>query len=103
MGQNYDYKSDTWMLGCILYELCTLKRPFEGDSLNVSFDIIANYFQIVINKIVSKTYPSLQECESAKHLKQFLPLFTQLLDMLLQKSTQLRASMDEVLSLPEVY
>ncbi len=35
MGQKYDYKSDTWMLGCILYELCTLKRPFEGDSLNV--------------------------------------------------------------------
>lgn len=48
MGQKYDYKSDTWMLGCILYELCTLKRPFEGDSLNV-----------VINKIVSKAYPSL--------------------------------------------
>jgi hypothetical protein len=23
------------MLGCILYELCTLRRPFEGDSLNV--------------------------------------------------------------------
>ena len=32
----YDYKSDTWMLGCVLYELCTLRRPFEGDSLNVS-------------------------------------------------------------------
>ena len=56
----------------------------------------------MINKIVSKSFPSLQECESAKHLKQFLPLFTQLLDMLLQKSTLLRASMDEVLSLPEV-
>jgi NIMA (never in mitosis gene a)-related kinase len=36
MGQKYDYKSDTWMLGCILYELCTLRRPFEGDNLNVS-------------------------------------------------------------------
>jgi NIMA (never in mitosis gene a)-related kinase len=42
MGQKYDYKSDNWMLGCILYELCTLRRPFEGDSLNV-----------VISKIVS--------------------------------------------------
>jgi serine/threonine protein kinase len=44
MGQNYDYKSDTWMLGCILYELCTLKRPFEGDSLNVSCYLSVNYF-----------------------------------------------------------
>lgn len=24
LGQKYDYKSDMWMLGCILYELCTL-------------------------------------------------------------------------------
>jgi len=36
LGQRYDYKSDTWMLGCILYELCTFKRPFEGESLSVS-------------------------------------------------------------------
>jgi NIMA (never in mitosis gene a)-related kinase len=34
MGQRYDYKSDIWMAGCVLYELCALKRPFEGDSLN---------------------------------------------------------------------
>ena len=36
MGQKYDYKSDSWMLGCILYEMCTFKKPFEGDALNVS-------------------------------------------------------------------
>ena len=34
LGQKYDHKSDLWMLGCILYELCALRRPFEGDSLN---------------------------------------------------------------------
>jgi NIMA (never in mitosis gene a)-related kinase len=26
----YTHKSDIWALGCILYELCTLKRAFEG-------------------------------------------------------------------------
>lgn len=29
----YNRKSDVWALGCILYELCTLKRAFNGQSL----------------------------------------------------------------------
>ncbi|KAK2499547.1 hypothetical protein MC885_001320 [Smutsia gigantea] len=29
----YNNKTDVWSLGCVLYELCTLKRPFEGGSL----------------------------------------------------------------------
>lgn len=48
MGQKYDYKSDAWMVGCILYEMCTLRRPFEGES-----------WSIVINKILYSTYITL--------------------------------------------
>jgi NIMA (never in mitosis gene a)-related kinase len=35
-GHKYEFKSDMWMLGCVLYEMCTFRRPFEGESLHVS-------------------------------------------------------------------
>ncbi len=33
-GQPYNTKSDVWSLGCILYELTILRKPFEAQSLN---------------------------------------------------------------------
>ena len=32
-GKGYDYKSDIWMFGCVLYELMTLEKPFNGVNL----------------------------------------------------------------------
>lgn len=83
LGQKYDHKSDMWMLGCILYELCALRRPFEGDSLNQ-----------VLNKI-TKTEP-------AKLSSEFDPVFQKLIDLLLQKNAALRASISEILVIPEI-
>lgn len=35
LGKNYGFPSDMWMMGIVVYELMTLEKPFEGDSLHV--------------------------------------------------------------------
>jgi len=35
-GSGYDTKSDVWSLGCIAYELCSLKSPFKKEDEKMS-------------------------------------------------------------------
>eukprot|EP01012_Entosiphon_sulcatum_P059232 TRINITY_DN8358_c0_g1_i3.p1 TRINITY_DN8358_c0_g1~~TRINITY_DN8358_c0_g1_i3.p1 ORF type:complete len:1148 (+),score=328.99 TRINITY_DN8358_c0_g1_i3:95-3538(+) len=44
----YNQKSDIWSLGCILYELCALRHPFNGNSMNE-----------LIQRICSGKYPAI--------------------------------------------
>ena len=61
MDKSYDYKSDIWSIGCIIYELCMLLPPFRGTSIkNLSKNIqkgvyqpINNFYSDDLKKIVS--------------------------------------------------
>ena len=41
-GEKYDNKADVWAMGVIIYELITLKKPFDGKSISEVFDQIKN-------------------------------------------------------------
>ena len=50
LDRPYDFKSDVWSLGCILYELCQLKPPFRGTSLkNLCYNIQRGIYEPIMN------------------------------------------------------
>ena len=61
-AEPYDYSADVWMTGCTFYEICTLRRPFVGDSLqeillkicnqNVSGDDLEGYSDFLKKTVV---------------------------------------------------
>ena len=48
LGKPYDHKADVWAVGVILYELITLKKPFESETING-----------VLQKIIKAAFESL--------------------------------------------
>ena len=50
LDKPYDFKSDVWSLGCILYELCQLKPPFRGTSLkNLCYNIQRGIYEPIMS------------------------------------------------------
>ena len=52
--QPYDYKCDIWSVGCIIYEMCTLRPPFRGNSLKELYRNIMNGYYLPVSNYYSK-------------------------------------------------
>lgn len=80
-GRSYDRKSDVWALGCVLYEMTTLKHAFQaGDMCNV------------VLKILRGVYPPVPRNYSTE--------LRALVSTLLRRNPRERPTVDEILSTP---
>ena len=49
----YSYKSDLWSIGCVIYELCALRPPFQGKDLDELYENVCKGQPERINKMYS--------------------------------------------------
>lgn len=74
----YNQKSDIWSLGCILYEMVTLRHAFDASSMKG-----------LVVKILRGTYPSIPSCYSQN--------LRDLIDEMLEKDPKKRPSVKKIL------
>lgn len=55
----YDYKSDVWSIGCVLYEMCNLCPPFKGATLQEVYKKVCKGVFPPISRLYSKELSSL--------------------------------------------
>ena len=85
-GESYNYKTDIWSLGVVLYELCCLKLPFESNNIaQLSIKIMKGNYEPIPNRysknmsnllkrmlnIDQKLRPSITEVLQSPLLKNF--------------------------------
>ena len=83
-GNGYDMKADVWSLGCVLYELCTWRRPFEGESIAT-----------IIQKVLNAVYEPIEDDLYSEDLRSFIY-------SMLRKDPSTRPSASELLTNPSI-
>lgn len=83
----YNWKSDVWALGCVLYEVCALKRAFESSSLagliyrivNDKHDQIPTFYSQALNDLISQllakavdSRPAVSDLSAVPYVNQYL-------------------------------
>ncbi|XP_068224750.1 serine/threonine-protein kinase Nek3-like [Palaemon carinicauda] len=77
----YNHKSDMWAVGCILYELCALRHPFDAEN-----------FEDLVIKILRGAYRPLPGS--------FSSLIKDLISVMLRTNPERRPTADALLMLP---
>ncbi|GLC38425.1 hypothetical protein PLESTB_001579500 [Pleodorina starrii] len=80
-NKKYNQKSDIWSLGCVLYELATLKHAFEGPNMRA-----------LISKIIKGSYTPMPATRSRE--------LRELCDRMLTLDWQKRPSINDILATP---
>ena len=82
-GSGYDWKNDVWSMGCIAYELCTLRSPFKDKTEKLSlYDLF--------NRINAGEYDQIHDKYSMK--------LRNLINSMLRVNPEERASLQEVVA-----
>lgn len=85
-GSGYDWKNDVWSMGCIAYELCTLRSPFKDKTEKLSlYDLF--------NRINAGEYDQIHDKYSMK--------LRNLINSMLRVNPEERASLKEVVTVCE--
>jgi NIMA (never in mitosis gene a)-related kinase len=84
----YDYKSDIWSLGCLLYEMTTLKAPFRGTTMKAVYDKVMKGMYEPIPPFYTKSLAGLIKV-MLQHNTILRPTCDQLILLLKEKSKHL--------------
>ncbi|CAG9320770.1 unnamed protein product [Blepharisma stoltei] len=87
-GNGYDWKSDVWSLGCVVYELACLRSPFKQEDQKMSLYDLFN----TINK---GEFPPLPDRYSEE--------LRQLVNSMIQIDPKNRLSIDQIVELCEIH
>ncbi|KAL4433127.1 hypothetical protein ABPG74_010822 [Tetrahymena malaccensis] len=80
---SYNHKVDIWMLGCLLYELCTLDKPFKSDNL------------LGLIKQITQNDP-------APISDHYSATMVQLVQVMMQKEPEMRPDINQIISIQEI-